>query len=288
MTHNGTTYYYVTNLQGDVTDILNSSGTAVVSYIYDAWGNIRSTTGTLSATLGKYNPLRYRGYVYDTETKFYYLQSRYYNPDVGRFLNADVFASTGQGILGNNMFAYCGNNPIVRKDPSGDIWETIFDIISIFWGIGDVIANPSDVGAWIGLGLDFVDLIPFFGGTGEAYRLYRITDKTIDGFGVLSKASDYGIMGYNSLRKVLKGTGLQAHHIIEKRLVKHLGIDIDNMLSVAVTIEEHRAFTKAWREIYQYGMDYSKITVDMLWKSAKKIYKDYPELLEAAKKILYG
>ena len=120
VTHNGTTYYYVTNLQGDVTDILNSAGTAVVSYTYDAWGNIRSTNGTLSTTLGKYNPLRYRGYVYDTDTKFYYLQSRYYNPDVGRFINADVYASTGQGFEGNNMFAYCNNNPPVHTDYAGN------------------------------------------------------------------------------------------------------------------------------------------------------------------------
>ena len=67
------------------------------------------------------NPLRYRGYVYDTETGFYYLQSRYYDPAICRFLNADAFASTGQGILGNNMFAYCLNNPVNRLDVSGSI-----------------------------------------------------------------------------------------------------------------------------------------------------------------------
>jgi len=73
----------------------------------------------LSGTLGIYNPLRYRGYVYDTETRLYYLQSRYYDPALGRFISADAFASTGQGILGNNMFAYCRNNPVIRKDASG-------------------------------------------------------------------------------------------------------------------------------------------------------------------------
>ena len=73
----------------------------------------------MSGTLGIYNPLRYRGYVYDTETRLYYLQSRYYDPALGRFISADAFASTGQGILGNNMFAYCRNNPVIRKDASG-------------------------------------------------------------------------------------------------------------------------------------------------------------------------
>ena len=73
----------------------------------------------MASTLGTKNPLRYRGYVYDNETGFYYLQSRYYDPALGRFLNADAFASTGQGILGNNMFAYCANNPVMGYDPTG-------------------------------------------------------------------------------------------------------------------------------------------------------------------------
>ena len=94
--HNGTTYYYATNLQGDVVALLNASGTAVVTYTYDAWGKLLDTSGTLASTLGALNPLRYRGYVYDTETGLYYLQSRYYDPEVGRFINADAFASTGQ------------------------------------------------------------------------------------------------------------------------------------------------------------------------------------------------
>ena len=122
VSYNGTTYYYATNLQGDVTAILNASGSPVVSYTYDAWGKPLTVTGSLATTLGTHNPLRYRGYVYDTETELYYLQSRYYNPDTGRFLNADAFTSTGQGFTGNNMFAYCGNNPVNRSDPTGEAW----------------------------------------------------------------------------------------------------------------------------------------------------------------------
>ena len=117
--YNGTNYYYVTNIQGDVIAILNTSGAAVVEYAYDAWGNIISTTGSMASTLGAHNPLRYRSYVYDQEYSLYYLQSRYYNPETGRFLNADAFTSTGQGLLGNNMFAYCQNNPVAYIDPNG-------------------------------------------------------------------------------------------------------------------------------------------------------------------------
>ena len=72
--------------------------------------------------LQELNPFRYRGYVYDTETGWYYLQSRYYDPEVGRFLSADVLLSTGQGVLGHNTFAYCGNNSVSRCDPSGCTW----------------------------------------------------------------------------------------------------------------------------------------------------------------------
>ena len=115
------TYYYVTNLQGDVIAILNKTGTVVVEYTYDAWGNIISTTGSMASTLGEINPLRYRGYVYDQEYELYYLQSRYYNPEVGRFLNADTLASTGQGTLGCNPFVYCLNNPVNNSDPNGEL-----------------------------------------------------------------------------------------------------------------------------------------------------------------------
>ena len=127
VTYGGATYYYATNIQGDVVAILNASGTAVVTYTYDAWGNILTTTGTLASTLGTHNPLRYRGYVFDQETGLYYLQTRYYNPELGRFLSADAFVSTGQGILGNNMFAYCLNNPCSGFDPYGNYSKTSFD-----------------------------------------------------------------------------------------------------------------------------------------------------------------
>ena len=124
--YNGTTYYYILSLQGDVVAILNSSGVSVVEYTYDAWGRLLTTTGSMSGTLGLHNPLRYRSYVYDRETGLYYLQSRYYNPAICRFISADTFVSTGQGILGYNMFAYCANNPIAYTDPAGYLPDSQF------------------------------------------------------------------------------------------------------------------------------------------------------------------
>ena len=110
-----TTYYYVLNLQGDVVKLVNASGTVVASYEYDAWGNILSKSGAMADK----NPLRYRGYYYDAETGYYYLQSRYYDPTVRRFINADSYASTGQGFVGTNMFTYCNNNPVIYADTTG-------------------------------------------------------------------------------------------------------------------------------------------------------------------------
>ena len=121
-TYNGTLYYYILNIMGDVTGILDSNGNLCGSYLYDAYGNTVEQWG-LGADL---NPVRYRGYFYDGETGLYYLQSRYYNPDTGRFLNADSYASTGQGFIGNNMFAYCLNNPTNFADSEGTEADSYF------------------------------------------------------------------------------------------------------------------------------------------------------------------
>ena len=122
-------YYYIKNLQGDVIGISDRHGNTVAEYRYDSWGrllSVRDGAGNdISENAGhiaNINPIRYRGYYYDSETGFYYLQSRYYDPETGRFLNADGYVSTGQGMTGYNMFAYCGNNPVNRFDPNGQGW----------------------------------------------------------------------------------------------------------------------------------------------------------------------
>ncbi len=120
--YNGNYYYYLRNAQSDIVKLIDKTGATVVEYRYDSWGKLLSTSGSLASTLGKNNPFRYRGYVFDEETGFYYLQSRYYNPEVGRFISSDVLLSTGQGVLGHNAYAYCGNNPIVREDTNGYDW----------------------------------------------------------------------------------------------------------------------------------------------------------------------
>ena len=116
--------FYVVNVQGDVIGLISDEMDSIGSYTYDAWGVVRSVEANNSngyeQLIMNLNPLRYRGYVYDHETGLYYLQSRYYNPEMGRFINADAFVATGQGFIGNNMFAYCLNNPVNMSDISGE------------------------------------------------------------------------------------------------------------------------------------------------------------------------
>ncbi|ETA81933.1 hypothetical protein T472_0203775 [Youngiibacter fragilis 232.1] len=119
MNMNGTEYYYVRNAQGDITGLIDNAGNLVVSYTYDTWGKLLSTTGSLASTIGVKNPYRYRGYRYDTETGLYYLQSRYYNPEWGRFVNADGLGGSIGDLLSHNMFTYCENNPVNLEDPTG-------------------------------------------------------------------------------------------------------------------------------------------------------------------------
>ena len=110
-------YYYVTNLQGDVLSLVDGEGFSAAEYYYNAWGLPMGFTGAMA----EINPLRYRGYYYDTELGMYYLKSRYYDPFVCRFINADEILSTGQGFIGTNMFAYCNNNPVAMVDSQGEL-----------------------------------------------------------------------------------------------------------------------------------------------------------------------
>ena len=178
---NGTAYAYLYNLQGDVIGLVDSNGTKMVSYSYDAWGKPISKTGTLASTLGTIQPFRYRGYVYDEETGCYYLQSRVYSPDYSRFINADgIIGSTGV-LLSHNGYSYCSNNPTRRKDVGGAFFfDTIFDVVSLVVSIVDVANNPTDPMAWVGLAADVVDLIPGITGVGEAVRAVNTGKKAVN------------------------------------------------------------------------------------------------------------
>ena len=110
-------YFYVKNLQGDILKVITATGTEAATYTYDAWGKLLTSTGDMADV----NPLRYRGYFYDAETGLYYLQSRYYDPEVSRFINSDAYATTNiTNLLASNAFLYCYNCPTCYADDSGE------------------------------------------------------------------------------------------------------------------------------------------------------------------------
>lgn len=142
--HNGVSYFVRKNVLGDVTHIYDQSGNLQAQYVYDAWGNhkVLDATGAEDINLqsiGNINPIRYRGYYYDTETKLYYLKARYYDPEAGRFISADdtqfLEPNTVNGL---NMYAYCGSNPVMRVDPTGASWDW-----GVFW---DAVVNVFAAG----------------------------------------------------------------------------------------------------------------------------------------------
>jgi len=121
MTLNGTVYYYEKNNQGDVIGLVDSNANEKVTYSYDSYGKILSVGGTLANTVGVLNPFRYRGYYYDNETGMYYLQSRYYNPELSRFISADdpSYHQDYSSPASTNLYAYASNNPVMYTDADG-------------------------------------------------------------------------------------------------------------------------------------------------------------------------
>ena len=150
------TYYYQIDGKGEIVGITDKSGNVKVKYTYDAWGNPVSITDANgnningSNEIGLINPFRYKSYYYDTDTGLYYLNSRYYDPRVCRFVNSDVQFSIGSDITGTNLFIYCGNNPVTRIDDSGRGWWTFAGAAIGFLagGATKIISNISTGKDW--------------------------------------------------------------------------------------------------------------------------------------------
>ena len=182
-------YYYIYNVQGDVIALADAStGKLVVTYTYDAWGKIVKINGidpnsVAESSIAKLNPFRYRGYYYDTETSLYYLQSRYYDPEVGRFINADAFVSTDiSSPLSANMFSYCENNPVMKQDPTGELGVVVNCLIG-----GAVGVISSYIGAKV-TGQDFTlkDAAISFGLGAISYSPLKVVSKIITGIGAFA------------------------------------------------------------------------------------------------------
>ena len=142
-----TNYIVRCTLSGDVDQIYDTKGNLLARYIYDTWGNTLSVTDASGKAItdplhiASINPIRYRGYYYDAETGLYYLQSRYYDTTTRRFLNADEILGANSDINALNLYAYCGNNPVVREDDKGNAWFASMFVGVITQYVGDVVGN---------------------------------------------------------------------------------------------------------------------------------------------------
>ena len=162
-------YYFVCNWRGDVTEIYDSTGALAASYSYDAWGkvvSVKDASGaaiTSSTHIANVNPIRYRGYYYDTETSLYYLKSRYYDPQVKRFVSEDTVVATNDNINASNVFLYCLNNPVIYDDQSGCFvgWDdaaaalvgcgvSVFTQLALDISTGSFGTGESYIGSFVG------------------------------------------------------------------------------------------------------------------------------------------
>ena len=220
----------------------------------------------------------------------YYLQSRYYDPDICRFVNADVLASTGQELLGINTYSYCNNSPVVFRDSLGSIVETIFDVASLGASIIEVAINPGDPWAWAGLVGDALDLIPFVTGLGESTRLVKTAREiTKHGDDIISAAKDvrksqkvgkrlekavgvYEITYSNGYRYVGKGGFQRAIDSARRNLKNQNGLTVESILwkqsqsHKDAFIEEYALQSQRMKEGYNM---FNKI-----WSPGRKFYQN--------------
>lgn len=202
--YNGTQYFYMTNQMGDIIAITESDGNIIAQYVYDEWGKLLNVytvneDNAEQIEAANANPLRYRGYYYDTETGYYYLQSRYYDSSICRFINSDIpeIAEISKSIpTGTNLFAYCNNDSINNSDPTGNISVKFIGFgIQISVSIGRLIAGIEYIfykrgSKWA------TTLFAFVGGSSNFNNVKKACNKII--YGINSIRSGF------SLKKLLK------------------------------------------------------------------------------------
>ncbi len=314
--YNGTYYYYFFNLQGDVIGIYNSSGTIVARYVYDAWGKTIAVTDTNGNTItdpshiANQNPIRYRGYYYDNETGFYYLQSRYYDPTVGRFINADSLFDEGAGLLGYNLFAYCANNPVNTIDPTGNAFIFLAAAICAVAGAiaGGVIAavKGKNVLTGVVIGAAIGCAIGLTGGAiagkllagsalaktgaviagGKALLATAATGILTQADKVLQKVgSVYRTLTQSNFRYNLQqltgslGKGMQAHHIFPQKFINEfarVGININNPLFGSWVGSNHQSWSVAYNNAWQaFFKVYNNPTTQQIFNKVAELAKQY-------------
>ena len=221
-------YFYTRNAQGDIIGVYRSKDSKLMGiYEYDLWGrpvSVNRAEDMVSDYILTRNPFRYRGYYYDSETGFYYLTARYYDPQIRRFISADsmnalMIATTD--VTCKNLFVYAENNPVTNKDSSGGFVETAFDVISLAGSIVEVCCNPMDPWAWAGVIGDAADLIPCVTGVGEAVKAMKTIANAAEAADTISDAVRVADKASDTAKAIKKTKPDQIHHFATNKSKKY-------------------------------------------------------------------
>jgi len=285
---------------------VDSNGYVSLEQTFDPFGSLLNQLGTNASHYGFARE-------WTDATGLQHLRARYYSPSLGRFMSRDPFP----GIMGLpatlHPYLYALNNPVLYTDPSGEFAFIPLIIAAVAGGVlggvgyygfeqhfsNDVCAewNWYEAAFWGGAGavLGVAVGSVIYGGYWAVIKLLTWLT-TIQAYGNLEQAANYDIQQGNQLGKAISGTGLRVHHLIEQRFAPRLGqstAQAQHWLSVAVTPEEHQIFTNAWRNATGYSNQALEWTTNnvnpvILWIKAQEIYADYPALLDAVKKTIFG
>lgn len=290
--YNGTPYYYVKNAQNDVYLILDENGYAQVLYQYDAWGKVTACYDITDFGLAGKNPIMYRSYYVDLEMGMfiYYLNSRYYIADWGRFASADSYVQTGQGMLDKNMFAYCENNPVVRIDNNGSSWSVI--IIKVGIGVatqyvGDIVGNlangetginvilpTSSFGEYVAAGV--TALIPGSGWTDSLTR--NIVTEGIKAFETVVSGGKLDVV--DSLENLLYGTVIDyGFGIISDKVIELINFNIPQNYSSYAHKKRSSNPNISQEEIY--------LSMQRSVRFRKTVSEVFPVVIDAFETILF-
>ena len=229
--------------------------------------------------------------------------ARIYDPFTARWTAVDKEAGKFPNF---GSYVYCGSNPILHKELDGEVWDTFIDVGFLAYDVGSAIyhgikgnhdaakASLKSAGADLVFAVVPGASVVMVKGVKVAHRGAEMIRGGSEAFRGLRYAGEFGVGRYSQLRKIVTdvfgtGSGLEVHHLIERRFAKGLGISESSIPSVVLTKDEHRVFTNLWRETIHYakqGEESVRITKEIVLKAAEYVYKDYPEFYRIVKEFL--